>query len=146
MSETKKRKLGQPQSKTTLDRIAAVVERTEETAKSQSSKLEFLESALRETKAQITETALRAAVSVTDGNDGGSLDRTQVELVIKDEIRKIEEKLEQVKSISCTLIEEVSEANKSELQTVQDNLQDMIMSIEDKMMDMSMNHRYDPQD
>ena len=77
MSETKKRKLGQPQSKTTLDRIAAVVERTEETAKSQSSKLEFLESALRETKAQITETALRAAVSVTDGNDGGSLDRSQ---------------------------------------------------------------------
>ena len=63
-------------------------------------------------------------------------------MVIKDEIRKIEEKLEQVKSISCTLIEEVSEANKSELQTVQDNLQDMIMSIEDKMMDMSMNHRY----
>ena len=68
----------------------------------------------------------------------------KVELVIKDEVRRIEEKIEQVKSISCSLIEEVSEANKSELQTVQDNLQDMIMSIEDKMMDMSMNHRCVP--
>ena len=139
--EAKKRKF-EPNAKTTLDRIAAVVERTEETTKSQSSKLAFLETTLRETKSQITETALRAAVSVTDGQGGGTIDRAQVELVIRDELKRIEDKIEQVKSISCTLIEEVSESNKSELQTVQDNLQDMIMSIEDKMMDMSMNHRF----
>ena len=141
MSEKTKKRKFEPDAKSTLDRIAAVVERTEETAKSQSSKLEFLETALRETKSQITETALRAAVQVTDGQEGGTVDRAQVEYVIRDEIRRIEEKIEQVKSISCSLIEEVSESNKSELQTVQDNLQDMIMSIEDKMMDMSMNHR-----
>ena len=141
MSEKTKKRKFEPDGKSTLDRIAAVVERTEETAKSQSSKLEFLETALRETKSQITETALRAAVQVTDGQEGGTVDRAQVEYVIRDEIRRIEEKIEQVKSISCSLIEEVSESNKSELQTVQDNLQDMIMSIEDKMMDMSMNHR-----
>ena len=143
MSENTKKRKFEPDAKSTLDRIAAVVERTEETTKSQSSKLEFLETALRETKSQITETALRAAVQVTDGQDGsGTVDRAQVEHVIRDEIRRIEEKIEQVKSISCSLIEEVSESNKSELQTVQDNLQDMIMSIEDKMMDMSMNHRF----
>ena len=138
---TKKRKFdGRPESKTTLDRIAGIVERTEETTKSQSSKLEFLETVLRETKAQINETTLKASAATGDGTN---LDKSQVEGVIREEIRRIEDKIEQVKSISCSLIEEVSEANKNELQTVQENLHEMIMSIEDKMMDVSMNHRLD---
>ena len=124
--------------KTTLDKIVAIVERTEETTQSQSSKLEFLEETLRETKERINQS--NATIAAVDASDGsGTIDRAQISALLRDELGRIEEKIEQVKSISCSLIEEVSESNKNELQIVQENLHEMIMSIEDKMMDASMN-------
>ena len=66
-------------------------------------------------------------------------DQSQFELHLRDEVKKLEEKIEQVKNISCSLIEDVSENQKEELQTVQENLHEMIMSIEDKLMENTMN-------
>ena len=100
--------------KTTLDKIVAIVERTEETTQSQSSKLEFLEETLRETKERINQS--HATIAAVDTNDGsGTIDRAQISALLRDELGRIEEKIEQVKSISCSLIEEVSESNKNEL-------------------------------
>ena len=125
--------------KTTLDKIVAIVERTEETTQSQSSKLEFLEETLRETKERISQSQATIAAVDAQGDGSGTIDRAQISALLRDELGRIEEKIEQVKSISCSLIEEVSESNKNELQIVQENLHEMIMSIEDKMMDASMN-------
>ena len=119
----------------TLDTIVQIVERTEQQSHSQSSKLQLLEDAIRETKSKL---ANSDAIS-SDALSTTHFDQSQFELHLRDEIKKLEEKIEQVKNISCSLIEDVSENQKEELQTVQENLHEMIISIEDKMMDNTMN-------
>ena len=131
---SRKNTLSEQSEKSTLDKIVSIVERTEETTQSQSSKLEFLETTLRETKEKVNEKLL-ALQSISAGSgEGDTVDRAAIDGILRAEIRRIEDKIEQVKSISCSLIEEVSESNKNELQIVQENLHEMIMSIEDKMM------------
>ena len=110
---SRKNTLSEQSEKSTLDKIVSIVERTEETTQSQSSKLEFLETTLRETKEKVNEKLL-ALHSISAGSgEGDTVDRAAIDGILRAEIRRIEEKIEQVKSISCSLIEEVSESNKN---------------------------------
>ena len=61
--------------------------------------------------------------------------RTQSPTPPDAELAKLEEKIEAVKNITCSLIEDTNENQKEELQTVQENLHEMIMNIEEKLMD-----------
>ena len=116
-----------------MDTIVQIVERTEQTSSSQSSKLQLLEDTIRDLKSKISDGIF--SQSATSSDTEAHFDQSAFELHLRDEVKKLEEKIEAVKNITCSLIEDTNENQKEELQTVQENLHEMIMNIEEKLMD-----------
>jgi hypothetical protein len=113
-----------------LDRIVGIVENNEAQCQSQSSKLQLLEDSIRKTREEMSSSA-GSAQNNEVGNSSMISD--------PETMKKLEERIDQVKSISCSLIEASSEKASDELMTVQENLHEMIMAVEEKVMDASFN-------
>ena len=79
----------------------------------------MLEDAIRATKEQITLNEADTS-ALNQSANSAHFDQSQFEMNLRDEVKKLEEKIDAVKNISCSLIEDVSENQKQELQTVQD--------------------------
>ena len=111
-----------------LDRIVGIAEKNEAQCESQSSKLQLLEDSIRKTREEMSSSA------------GMQTEAGHSSLISDPEtMKKLEERIDQVKSISCSLIEASSEKASDELMTVQENLHEMIMTVEEKVMDASFN-------
>jgi len=111
-----------------LDRIVGIVEKNEAQCESQSSKLQLLEDTIRKTREEMSS----GAGQNTDARNSSMISDPET-------MKKLEERIDQVKSISCSLIEASSEKASDELMTVQENLHEMIMAVEEKVMDASFN-------